>query len=290
MHSTNVLEDGYLGSGRLLARSITKHGTSNHVRDVLEFCSSREDLKLRESSVVSRDLLADPKCMNLTVGGEGGPTRLGAQHSEEAKERIRQSLLGHLHSESTKAKIGEKSKGRLKGKSLSEEHKRKVSEGLTGIPSQFKGVPRSNETRARISEALKQRFKLHPRSKSPEIKPSPEVTRGKLADAAKRQWADPIKRQRMLEARRRRKEPPQLVIYCDDARHLVCIPYSVSNLHYAARSLGIGRHFFHRNASYPHYDIPKRRVAEIRAKCIVVTSRDILKIVKGLGLPEASSQ
>jgi len=86
------------------------------------------------------------------------------------------------------------------------------------------------------------------------------------------------------------KEPPQVVIYCDDARHLVCVPYSIPNLHHAARSLGIGRHWFHRNASYAHYDIPKRRVAEIQAKCQVVSTRDILRIVKGLGLPGAADR
>lgn len=75
-----------------------------------------------------------------------------------------------------------------------------------------------------------------------------------------------------------------LTYYCDDARHLVCVPYSVDNLHRMAENLGIHRCWWHAKASYAHYDIPKRRVAEIQAKCIVVTSRDILRIVKGLGL------
>lgn len=69
--------------------------------------------------------------------------------------------------------------------------------------------------------------------------------------------------------------------YCDNARHLVCVPYSVANLHAMARDLGIKRCWYHSKASYPHYDIPKRRMAEIRAKCTVVDSRTILRIVKG---------
>ena len=44
--------------------------------------------------------------------------------------------------------------------------------------------------------------------------------------------------------------------------------------------LGIGRHWFHRGA-YPHYDIPKRRIAEITVKCQLVSTRTILEIVKG---------
>lgn len=69
--------------------------------------------------------------------------------------------------------------------------------------------------------------------------------------------------------------------FCDLNRHLVCVPYSVENLHRMAEDLGIKRCWFH-NGSYAHYDIPKRRVAEIRAKCTIVPSRKILSIVRGL--------
>ena len=64
---------------------------------------------------------------------------------------------------------------------------------------------------------------------------------------------------------------------CDDARHLVCLPYSIENLHKMAEDLGIKRCWFHKD----HYDIPKTRIAEITAKCEVVSSREIVKIVRG---------
>jgi hypothetical protein len=63
--------------------------------------------------------------------------------------------------------------------------------------------------------------------------------------------------------------------YCDDHRHLVCKPYSVENLHKMADELQIKRCWFHRN----HYDIPKRRIDEIKSKCIVVNSKEIVKII-----------
>ncbi len=68
--------------------------------------------------------------------------------------------------------------------------------------------------------------------------------------------------------------------YCDNARHLVCIPYSVDNLHIMAAALDIKRGWYH-NGSYAHYDIPKKRIEEIKSKCKVVSSRIILQIVKG---------
>jgi hypothetical protein len=46
--------------------------------------------------------------------------------------------------------------------------------------------------------------------------------------------------------------------YCDNMRHLVCVPYSIDNLHKMAKELNINRCWFHANASYPHYDIPKK--------------------------------
>ena len=69
--------------------------------------------------------------------------------------------------------------------------------------------------------------------------------------------------------------------YCDEARHLVCVPYTVENLHAMAADLGIKRCWFHAGASYPHYDIPKRRVTEIAARCTVVSTRQIIQIAKG---------
>ena len=43
MHSTDELNDGYLGSGTLLRRSINKHGKENHSIEILEFLNSREE-------------------------------------------------------------------------------------------------------------------------------------------------------------------------------------------------------------------------------------------------------
>jgi hypothetical protein len=63
----------------------------------------------------------------------------------------------------------------------------------------------------------------------------------------------------------------------DGKRHLVCEPYSIENLHRMAADLGIGRHWFHKD----HYDIPKRRIAEIESKCKIVSSRYIVKLIKG---------
>lgn len=67
-----------------------------------------------------------------------------------------------------------------------------------------------------------------------------------------------------------------LTYVCDSHRHLVCIPYSIDNLHKMAKDLEINKCWFHKN----HYDIPKKRQEEIEGKCKIVSSRDIVGIIR----------
>lgn len=70
---------------------------------------------------------------------------------------------------------------------------------------------------------------------------------------------------------------------CDGQRHLVCVPYSVENLHAMARELGIKRCWYH-GGRYPHYDIPKGMIEAVEGRCRKVRPREVLKIVKGEGI------
>lgn len=72
MHSTDDLNDGYVGSGKILWHSIRKHGKENHHTEILEYLQSREELKLREAQLVNHELLNNSLCINLKLGGEGG--------------------------------------------------------------------------------------------------------------------------------------------------------------------------------------------------------------------------
>jgi hypothetical protein len=67
---------------------------------------------------------------------------------------------------------------------------------------------------------------------------------------------------------------------CDDSRHLVCVPFSIENLHRMAGELNICKCWYHASSNHPHYDIPNRRVAEITARCRVVTSFELLAICR----------
>lgn len=79
IHSTNELDDGYLGSGKILKNSIKKHGLENHNRIIIKFCSSREELVKYEKDIVNKNEITNELCMNIMVGGTGGTQPLHLQ-------------------------------------------------------------------------------------------------------------------------------------------------------------------------------------------------------------------
>ena len=45
--------------------------------------------------------------------------------------------------------------------------------------------------------------------------------------------------------------------YCDESRHVVCVPYSIENLHIMGKKLKLKRHWYHKSkGGLGHYDMP----------------------------------
>jgi hypothetical protein len=84
MHSTNNLEDNYLGSGVWLWRAIRKYGRENFKKDILEFCDDRKSLIEREKKIITEEELKNSFCMNLKPGGSGGICN--EDHARKLKE------------------------------------------------------------------------------------------------------------------------------------------------------------------------------------------------------------
>ena len=72
VHSTNDLNDGYMGSGYGIRNAINKYGIENFTKEYLRFFDNREEMFLYEQQMVTKDLTKDPMCYNLTTGGKGG--------------------------------------------------------------------------------------------------------------------------------------------------------------------------------------------------------------------------
>lgn len=113
MHSTDNLNDGYVGSGLRLKKLISKHGKEIFKMEILEFLPDRESLKKREAEIVNSDLLKEEKCMNLREGGEGGGGFWNDEHMNKCQsaggKKVRQ-ILANRHCEKYKTDLDYKEK------------------------------------------------------------------------------------------------------------------------------------------------------------------------------------
>ena len=87
IHKTSKLEDGYLGSGLALEKSIKKYGRENFRREILEFCNSYEELLEKEALYVDEEWVKDKSNYNLKTGGQSAGIL-----SDESKKKISETL------------------------------------------------------------------------------------------------------------------------------------------------------------------------------------------------------
>ena len=69
IHSTENVDDGYMGSGSLIMKAIEKYGKYNFTKTSLEYCDNRELLVELEKKVVNEKFVGRQDTYNLTVGG-----------------------------------------------------------------------------------------------------------------------------------------------------------------------------------------------------------------------------
>jgi group I intron endonuclease len=141
MHSTDNLEDGYMGSGKRLKRSLNKHGKENFKFEILEFFSDRKSLIEGEKKLVNEELLKDSLSMNIKKGGEGGTVndehrknlKIGASKYQKNKwstdidyrDKIKKVLLDNIKKSHLLGKIKYNT---FEGKNHSDKTKKKMSE------------------------------------------------------------------------------------------------------------------------------------------------------------------
>jgi hypothetical protein len=72
MHSTNKLNDGYLGSGTRFYKELKKYGRENFTIEIIEFFDNRQELSEAEKKLIKEEHILDKNCLNLRNGGTGG--------------------------------------------------------------------------------------------------------------------------------------------------------------------------------------------------------------------------
>ncbi len=150
-HSTDEIEDGYMGSGKLIRRAIEKYGVENFKRTVLFDFDNRHDAETMERRIVDEDFVEDPMTYNMTVGGNvcilfGERNGFyGRKHSDETKMNF--SLNNPMHSPEIKMKVIEGIKRFYQTHGVSAETREKLRIAGTGRVQ-------SEETKEKLRLAL----------------------------------------------------------------------------------------------------------------------------------------
>jgi len=87
-HSTDNLEDNYLGSGVYLKRALKKYKRKNFIKGILELCSIN-DWEEREKFWIEKMRSEYPLGYNLTLGGEGGIGKIFFEKSKILMSKTR---------------------------------------------------------------------------------------------------------------------------------------------------------------------------------------------------------
>jgi len=66
------MNDGYMGSGKVIKRAIEKYGTDNFRKDILETFQDAKSMYAREKELVTEEFLSREGVYNLRRGGHGG--------------------------------------------------------------------------------------------------------------------------------------------------------------------------------------------------------------------------
>lgn len=144
MHSTDNLDDGYLGSGKHLRYSINKYGVTNFKLEILEFLDNRIQLKIKERAIVNAKLLSDCMCMNIAFGGGGNWELVNSnsdiQKAKNIKSQIKQKLLRETDPEWCSRRAENISKG----------NKKSYENGRIANPPNWTGKKHSQETKNKI--------------------------------------------------------------------------------------------------------------------------------------------
>lgn len=72
VHKTKKLDDGYMGSGKVICAAIAKYGIENFTKRILEQFETSAAMFAREKEIVTDEFLLREDTYNLRRGGTGG--------------------------------------------------------------------------------------------------------------------------------------------------------------------------------------------------------------------------
>jgi len=89
IHSTDDLDDGYMGSGTILHQAYNSDGIENFTKEIIKFFDTREECSLYESQIVNKELARSRDCYNIRLGGDN---QFVWYHKDESRNQIRKTM------------------------------------------------------------------------------------------------------------------------------------------------------------------------------------------------------
>lgn len=148
-HQTQILNDGYLGSGKLLNRAIKKYGIENFEKEILFQLANEIEMNLKEKELVTEKFCSRKDTYNLCPGGKGGFGYINRFITEEQKaHRSRKGLDSQI-------KSGINNERLKKARDILRE---KIADngGIWWDTASFKGKKHTRETKEKISNTNRQ--------------------------------------------------------------------------------------------------------------------------------------
>ncbi len=105
-HQAHKLDDGYMGSGKILSRAIKKHGRENFKKEILHVFDTEAEMNAKEADLVNEEFVARKDTYNICFGGQGGfgyinQSKLSVDIVEQ--HRRNPDLLGKMSTSSKEA-------------------------------------------------------------------------------------------------------------------------------------------------------------------------------------------
>lgn len=174
VHKSKSLNDGYMGSGKIIKNAIEKYGISNFKKDILEFFETSEAMYAKEKEIVTDEFLLREDTYNLRRGGTGGfdyiistnnhisvHNKGKIQSREQIEKRINTTKRRYESGDLDHIKNASRHRMLINNPMASEIARKAVSEANTG-------VAKSEEHKKNISNSMigKNKGKKFPNRKS----------------------------------------------------------------------------------------------------------------------------
>lgn len=140
-HQTKNLDDGYMGSGKLIKASIKKHGIENFKKEILHVFDTEAEMNEVEAKLVT----LDEGSYNLCPGGQGGfghINKLGLNRKASKEELLNQLCLARKRLSELR-----------NDENFMLEYRKKLSVACRGRPSSFKDKKHSQATLDKMKQS-----------------------------------------------------------------------------------------------------------------------------------------